>query len=247
MRIMIVAALRARLPLVLMFTVSQAWAGVALEFETRTSSTASYQFRGRALIDGANARYDVLNGAHPVFNPQITIISRDGGQNLIVIDHRQRTWFMRRTGSMSGPLSTWKAPGQTANSHGWVKNTRAEEASEVIAGQPTTKYTTSMDYTIDMNIEGEKLKAHVVVEATTWMMESKGVTALPYGLHFGLKSGFASIDESVAKRFGGKGIPLRQLVTVTRTIADGDPIVEKFELNVDRVSEEKTAPSVFQA
>ncbi|HWW61020.1 MAG TPA: hypothetical protein VN181_06615 [Thermoanaerobaculia bacterium] len=231
-----------------MFTVSLPLsAGYVFDFQCKSASSVTYTFRGRAVIEGPNARYDVVDGAHPVFNPAITIISRDGGRNLLIIDHRLKTWFMRRTASMSGPSSTWKAPGQMSASRGWVQIERAAEPGETIAGHATTKYTAVTEYAIAMQVEGEKMNAQVTARASLWMMNGKGITALPFGLHFALKPGFPSIDERVANRLAGKGIPLRQIVTVTRTIAGGAPVSETFELNVDTVREEKAADATFQA
>ena len=231
-----------------MFTVSLPLsAGYVFDFECKSTSSVTYTFRGHAAIEGANARYDVVGGAHPVFNPNITIISRDGGRNLIIIDHRQKTWFMRRTASMSGPLSTWKAPGQISAQRGWVKVVRAAEPGETIAGHATTKYTAAVEYTIAMNVEGEKMNAKVTAHASLWMMGDKDVSALPFGLHFALKPGFPTIDEKMASRLVGKGVPLRQIVTVTRTIAGGAPVSETFSLDVDAVRSEKVGDAVFQA
>lgn len=240
--------MRLRALVLVMFTVCPPLAaGYVFEFQCKSTSTASYSFRGRAVIEGANARYDVIDGAHPVFNPKITIISREGGRNLIIIDHRLKTWFMRRTGSMSGPSSTWKAPGQTSASRGWAKVVRADEASEMIAGHATTKYTAVVEYSIAMDVEGEKMNAKVTARGSLWMMNAKDVSALPFGLHFGLKPGFPTIDEKMANRLEGKGVPLRQIVTVTRTIAGGAPVTETFELNVDAIQEQKAGEKTFQA
>src|SRR5260370_17713895 len=85
-------------------------AGWTIEFTCHNESSASYSFRVRAALEGENVRYDVVEGNHPLFNPKLTVISRQGGQTLIVLDHRLRTYFLRDARTMAGPLPTWRAP-----------------------------------------------------------------------------------------------------------------------------------------
>src|SRR5438105_4736901 len=86
-------------------------AGVTFDFHCEKKGTASYSFSGRAFMQGRNIRYEITEGSHPVFNPGITIISKDGGSVLLILDHKQRTYFFRSTGAMAGPLATYRAPG----------------------------------------------------------------------------------------------------------------------------------------
>lgn len=221
-------------------------AATVFDFVCKTMSSAPYEFSGHASIAGDRVRYDVTDGNHPVFNPRVTIITKDRGETLIIIDHRQRTWFMRKTLYMSGPLSTWKAPGQTGATKPQVVVTKEEDPPETIAGVPTTKYTLDANYGVNMNVEGEKLKATVRTAATLWMMEGKS-DAIPFGFHFALKPGFGNSDDRIAKALRGKGIPLRAVIDVTRTITDGQPVTERFELTVDKVHDEKVADGQFVA
>ena len=54
-----------------------ALAGMVIDFDCHAESTSPYSFTARVSIDGPNARYDTVEGLHPVFNPKITVISRD--------------------------------------------------------------------------------------------------------------------------------------------------------------------------
>lgn len=223
-----------------------ATAATVYDFVCETKSSAPYSFRGHAVVEGKQVRYEVTEGNHPVFNPRISVISKDGGETLLIIDHRLRTWFMRKTAYMSGPLSTWKAPGQTAASKPRVRLEKIDAPSESVAGRPVTKYAMEIAYSVDMDVEGEKLEATVKASAMLWLGEGKS-DAIPFGFHFALKPGFGSYDDRVARPLRGKGVPLRAVVTVSRAIADGAPVTETFQLTVEDVREQKIGPGEFQA
>jgi len=219
-------------------------AGMVIDFDCHAESSAPYSFTARISIDGPNARYDVLEGMHPVFNPKITVISRDEGETLIIIDHKLRTYFIRKSHSMSGPLSTWKAPGTIEESKVSFDVARVEER-ETIAGRQTQRYDARADYDLRMKLEGEKMSAHVKSEATFWTIDARN-DALPFGLEFAFKSGFDSLDHKVERRLPRIGIPLRQKVSVTRTISGGSPITERFDATATKVTEQKLDFALFQ-
>jgi hypothetical protein len=237
--------MRSLAPLLLAGAIALPAAGATkFTFECRNNGSVPYTFRGRAVVEGANARYDVTEGAHPLFNPQMSVISKDRGSILMVMDHRQKTYFMRTTDFMSGQLSLWKGPGKTKESRHEVLVSRDGE-QVTIAGHPTTKYTLRAGYNLGMEVEGERLKGRVEAVASFWMMAGSLETALPYGLHFGFKPGFPAIDAEVARALAGKGIPLREVISVTRTIADGPTITESFILEVTEVAEEPVEAAAF--
>lgn len=221
-----------------------ALAGMVIDFDCHAESTAPYSFTARISIDGPNARYDTVEGLHPVFNPKITVISRDEGETLIIIDHKQKTYFIRKSRAMSGPLSTWKAPGTTGDS-GVSFDVERREETGTIAGRPVRRYDARGEYDLRMKLEGEKMSAHVKSEGTFWTIDARN-DALPFGLEFAFKSGFESLDHKVERRLPRIGIPLKQIVTVTRTIAGGAPITERFEATATKVSEEKLDFGLFQ-
>jgi len=235
---------RALLAVVLTVAALPAAAGTVIELECHSDSTAPYSFTARVSIDGPNARFDVIEGAHPVFNPKITVISRDEGETLIIIDHKLKTYFIRKSSAMSGPISTWKAPGTTGDSNATFDIVRGEEV-ETIAGRPARKYRAQAEYDLRMKLEGEKMTAHVKSEATFWTIEARN-DALPFGLEFAFKSGFDSLDRKVERRLPRIGIPVRQSVSVTRTISRGAAITERFDAAATKVSEEKLDFSIFQ-
>jgi len=217
-----------------------------MELDCHSETSAPYSFRARVSLDGPNARYDVIEGLHPVFNPKITVISRDEGETLIIIDHKQKTYFIRKSRSMSGPISTWRAPGVTGDSKVSL-DVEADPGAPVttIAGRMVRRHRAHAEYELRMLLEGEKMTAQVTSEATFWTIEARN-DAMPFGLEFGFKSGIEALDRKVERRLPRIGIPLKQSVSVTRTIAGGAPITERFEATATKVSEEKLDFSIFQ-
>ena len=221
-------------------------AGWTIDFTIRNTSSASYSYRGRAFVEGDSVRYDVLEGKHVLFNPSMTVISRQGGKTLIVLDHRMMTYFMRDARNMAGPVSTWRAPGQQDTGSISTRVTKDEAAKGDIAGHAAAKYDLKASYNIAMKIEGEKLRAHVDGDAEVWVMDGKN-EAMPFGLTFALKSGVPEVDAQLEKRLGAKGFPIRGKLSVTRKIGDGDPIMESISFDVDRIEETKQPDSLFTA
>lgn len=221
-----------------------ALAGMVIDFDCHSESTTPYSFTARISIDGPNARYDTLDGLHPVFNPKITVISRDEGATLIIIDHKQKTYFIRKSRSMTGPLSTWKAPGTNDESKVSLDVDRRDE-TDTVAGRPVRRYDARAEYDLSMKFGGEKMDAHVKSEATFWTIDARN-DALPFGLEFAFKSGFESLDHKVERRLPRIGIPLKQVVIVTRTITGGNPITERFSITATKVSDEKLDFGLFE-
>lgn len=221
-------------------------AGWTIDFTIQNKSTASYSYRGRAFVEGDSVRYDVVEGKHVLFNPSMTVISRQGGKTLIVLDHRMKTFFMRDARAMAGPVSTWRAPGQQDTSSVSTRVTKDDAAHGDIGGHPASKYDLKASYNVAMKMEGEKFRARVDGEAEVWVLDGKN-ESMPFGLTFALKSGVAEVDEQIAKRLGSKGLPIRGRISVTRKIGDGDAITETIVFDVDKIEQTKQPDSLFTA
>src|SRR5207253_904488 len=196
--------------------------------------------------EGDSVRYDVVEGKHVLFNPSMTVISRQGGKTLIVLDHRMKTYFLRDARNMAGPVSTWRAPGQQDTSSISTRVTKDETAKGEIAGRAAARYDVKASYNIAMKVEGEKFRAHVDGDGEVWVLEGKN-DSMPFGLTFALKSGVPEIDAQLEKRLGAKGFPIRGKLSVTRKIGDGDAITESIAFDVDKIEEKKQPESLFTA
>jgi len=203
---------------------------VVFDFTTVVKGT-DYQYAGRMFIDGTSSRVDITSGTHPLFNPQHSIITRRGGKEIVVLDHQRRTYFVRNTANMSGPLSSARGIGKTTASRSHVRVT-PEGGVEVT-------------YRLSMEVEGERMQATVDLTAETEAGEIEQ-HALPWGLQFAAKTGFEKIDDLIASRLPDR-LPKRQSVTVSRRISDGPVITETITTTVSNVTDAPPDDALFLA
>ena len=202
-----------------------------------------YTYKGRMSLDDNRLRIDITEGNHPLFNEKISIISREAGTEVLVIDHGSKTYFQRQVGHIGGPLSTGRGLGPTKASRSKFSSSREPITN---GGGATERHTLRVDYHLDMNVQGEKLQADVTMEATFDIDPKIVQIAHPWGLQYAAKTGFERIDDAIARRIPNR-LPLRQAVTITRQIAGGAPITETLIITLSNVREEAIPNGEFYA
>jgi hypothetical protein len=211
----------------------EARAGVTCDFTTVVKGN-DYQYSGKMYIDGASSRVDIASGVHPLFNPHHSIITRDGGKEIVVLDHEHHTFFVRNTSAMGGHLATARGIGKTSASRPHARVTREGE-----------RVTVDVSYRLSMEVEGERMQATVdlLAEVDASDVEQH---ALPWGLQFAAKTGFPDVDDLIARRLPAR-LPKRQVVSVSRKISDGPMVTESITTTVTNVSESPLAADLFLA
>ena len=207
-------------------------AGIRAEFNTTLTSPA-YSYSGVLAIEGDSSRVDVLKGSHPLFRENTSIITREGGQEIVILDHERHTWHARRAAGLGGHLSTSRGIGTTTATPPEVQTTRNGREHHL-----------RVKYGLTMTIEGETLNGDVELEVVSELSDRLSQKALPWGLQFGAKSGFDAIDRVIAKGIP-RDIPLRQVVTATRRIEGGEPLTETMTTVLTNVSNAPTPKEVF--
>ena len=96
--------------LVAAFWTLSAVAGTRFDF---VAEAPGYTYKGTMALDDNRLRLDITEGNHPLFNEKISIISREAGTEVLVIDHGSKTYFQRQVGHIAGPLSTSRGLGPT--------------------------------------------------------------------------------------------------------------------------------------
>lgn len=225
--------LRSGAILVAFLTPLAAWAGTRFDF---TTEVTGYSYSGRMAIDGTRSRIDITTGTHPLFNPGFSIITRRAGREIVVLDHAQQTYFMRTTATLGGHLATARGLGKTSASRPRVRRSRTADGAYVIHAR----------YELTMVVEGEKLGATVDLTATFNVDRRIEQRALPWGLQFAAKTGFENVDLALTSRIPPR-LPLRQLVTVSRRIADGPLITETILTTASNVRAEAISDDEFLA
>jgi hypothetical protein len=208
-------------------------AGTRFDF---TTEVTGYSYSGHMAIDGTRSRVDITAGNHPLFNPGFSIITRNAGTEIVVIDHAQKTYFVRKMGAIGGHLATARGLGPTTASHPRVSRSKKDgDSFEVRA-----------EYDLSMQIEGETIPATVELNATFDVDPKIEQRALPWGLQFAAKTGFEDVDRALAGRIPAR-LPLRQVVSVSRRIADGPVTTETITTIASNVRTEAMSSDEFLA
>lgn len=207
-------------------------ADAGLRFEFTADISGSYSYSGNVTADGASSRTDITRGTHPLFNPNFSIITRDEGRQLVILDHSRRTWFNRNGDLIAGHLGTTRGLGSSSAGRPRVRSSRDGDVQVVRA-----------EYSLAMTVEGEKLKALVTLEARFTVSDAV-FRALPWGLNYAAKTGYADVDRVIAMHVP-KRLPTRQVVKASRRIGDGPVITETITTTVSNVSTSDLAADAF--
>lgn len=209
-----------------------AQAGVRFDF---VADASGYSYAGRMSIEGTKMRVDITSGAHPMFNKNLSFISRNAGTEVLVLDHARRSYFQRQVGHIGGPIATARGLGRTRTSRHRVTKTKEALAN---GGPATERHTIRADYSLLMEVAGEQLDATVWMEAQFDIDPQIKQRAHPWGLQYAAKTGFDKVDDAIAARVPDR-LPLRQFVSVSRQIAGGPVITETLTLTATNVVEEE--------
>ena len=197
-------------------------AAAGVRFEFTAEIAGSYAYSGQMSVDGKQSRTDITRGAHPLFNPNFSIITRDAGRQLVILDHAHRTWFTRNGDLLAGHLGTARGLGNSHARKPRVRSFRDGDESVVTA-----------EYALTMTFDGEKLEGSVTLEARFTIADIP-MHALPWGMQYAAKTGYAEVDRAIALHVPRR-LPLRQVVKASRRIADGPPVTETITTTVTNV------------
>jgi hypothetical protein len=207
-----------------------ATAGVRFDFTADVNG--AYAYGGRMTADGTSSRTDITSGTHPFFNPNFSIITRDEGRQLVILDHARRTFFNRNGDLISGHLGATRGLGPSSAHKPKVRSFRDGDEQVVRA-----------EYTVTMTVEGEKLEAAIALDAR-FVLADAGLRALPWGLNYAAKTGYDDVDRVIAMHVP-KRVPLRQVVKASRRIGDGPVITETITTTVTNVVSGEVGADVF--
>ena len=197
----------------LLFAVAPALAGIRYEFQHSTRSNSktsnSSSFAGRAILDGELSRIDVLGGT---IWPKGSYLLNGAGNKLVVVNPAKKS-YQEIELSKRDPFATEKIE---------ISNPTIEfkelEDSEIIAGYPTRHYQLVTTYDITVYLGQIVLKQSVrsvIDKWTTTAFDSVIQGYRDYNEVFTGKPEVDSLIEAEVNRF--KGLPLRQITTITTT------------------------------
>lgn len=208
-------------------------AGIRCDFTTVLTSP-SYSYGGVLTIEGDRSRVDLTSGNHPLFNPNTSVITRDGGLDIIVLDHEHKTWHQRTSTVMGGHLSTTRGLGAIATpSKATIRTERTGDEHKLLAS-----------YSLAMTVEGENLPAKVELEVVSKFDLNLRQRAFPWGLQYAAKTGFEDIDRVIARRLPDR-LPSSQVVTASRQIEGGPVVTETISVTIANATDTPVDDNLF--
>jgi VWFA-related protein len=239
-------SMRRSLVILLLLLATTPASATVLSFEFTGDKTGDPPLRyvGRGFLDRQAFRYDYEQGNHALFHEKMSIRSADSGAILAVIDNSEGTYFLRATRNMSGMISTFRAPWEKSIEDATVE-LETLGRDEPFNDLRVTRIRLTIRYRILMELDGEKLSADVEGVGELSVVPKYRNPALPWGHQFALKTGWREVDEQIASRIAKLGFPLRQVVTVTRTIEGGIDVTERSTFNITRLREVAFAVAGF--
>jgi hypothetical protein len=208
-------------------------AGLRCDFTTELTSPA-YSYGGKLTIDRDRSRIDIHDGNHPMFNPKTSVITREAGAEIIILDHERKSWSQRPGKALGGHLSTTRGINMaTTASNARVRTDRDGSEHRLFA-----------NYTLTMEVEGERFPATVEVEVVTELGGLTRQEAFPWGLQFAAKTGFEEVDRLIERRMPMR-LPVKQVVTASRQIEGGPKTTEVITITLANVSEATVDSDIF--
>jgi hypothetical protein len=214
--------------------------GVRFDF---VANAGTYSYSGRMWIEGTKSRLVITEGRHPLFKPDIMILTHNGGMKVIVVDHATHTYFQRTFIEARGPLATVAGIG-TSSASRWRVSKSKEHLDD--GGAATERHIVRVQYDLTMEVEGQKLDGTVQMEAEFDIDPTIVQKAHRWGLQYGAKTGYPKLDDIIAGRIPDR-LPLRQVVSVSRQIAGGPVMTESLQITLSNVVEETLTDREFYA
>ena len=228
-----------------LFLATFSFAGVTYTVVTTTSQDGeTYTMRVRTVVDGANARIEILEGGPAPFNAGAWMLTRDGGKTFLVFNPTTKTY------SELTPHNTLDDVDAKIEKQTKVTNTTpqiklvSQEAGPELVGYATSHARFSTSYVVTFKLV-DSFTAHVVKEDEVWAapalrtLSAKDAPALSAGAQMGIDplAGFPQFQQL--------GFPLKRVTETKSESVDGtvEHIVTTME--VKEIKEGPVDPSNF--
>jgi hypothetical protein len=183
---------------------------------------------GHVIADGENRRLTYENRPEP-FTEDV-MLSTDGGETVTALNTSMRTWFVTQPHEATETGLPPLIRAETRN----PKITMTEEPSPEIAGYPVRKFVIHASYTTRENYSGTKVDRVHTMTTLIWTTDK-----LDRSLAFPLPEvtiGARSLDAELRQKTALiPGFPLREVTTISRAYAGGEPLVTMMTTEIDDI------------
>lgn len=199
-------------------------AGVTYQFKSATDIKGNKDMQGAAFVDGTNMRIEFEKGDGAIFKDASTVISRDGGKTLLVLDPKEKSYYEINLPDLFNTVgNAMKAMGgmftlSLANQK--VEVTDAGDGGPM-EGYPTRKYVVESSYDMTLKVMGMGSTSNIQSVTETWATDRLAAELMTFVQLKSLRTGVEDFDKLIeAQTKAVKGFPLKQ-VTKTITTANG--------------------------
>lgn len=212
---------------------------------------------GTVWLQAAHARLEFDPGEDPIRNGNQIQISRDGGNQLLTLNTKERT-FYDQTASLSQKGLKLRPPSTrtlgvphplTVRSVGKPGVEITEQGIDQVAGYPCHHIALSLSYTMVLGLAGldERMKATVKAQADLWFADNLPAASLPFGHDHGIRTNQKEIDEAVALALSKfSGLLIKRTLTAMRQIEGGEAITDTESMTLEGFHEADVPPDHFE-
>lgn len=221
-----------------------AHAGLLYRYTSKSTKALAHDSSARVWIDGEKKRVQLDPDPS---NPRSWDVAITKQGKTTYINLQNKTYFHAEAGNPGG------APRRTSGSFALPTMTGGQlkgkpkvtyenaGAGPVQAGQPTTKHVIQVRYRLLGEIGGTPLQGEVDVAISVLT-----ATALPFSEVPPVRTGFAEIDDELARLFATfEGMALRQEVSINRRLEDSPIFNELSTISIEELKVIDVDASVF--
>lgn len=200
-------------------------AHAGLHFKTVTRVEPEGQkpqvIQAEAWVDGGNARIELTESDNPVMPGGAYLLTKDGGENVVIVDPEEKTWARYDLEAMLGSLGNVMqsmGPVLDFDVSGIAVEKLLEEPGDTIHGLSTTHYRYRTTYTMTIKILGMQRASAVERVEDRWLTGALDEAALGVWLRKAPRTGIEDLDKLIdAEMATVQGVALKSTDVTTTT------------------------------
>jgi len=211
---------------------------LALSTPASAQTGTTYRFKadtlvGTVWVSGDSARRELESGENGLAAGRIEIW-KNGGSQIFILDPKTRTYYEEnawrargKTRLLSTSPLTAGPPFQIEGVEDVRVDVKAAASPETISGYECRRTIVTFSYTMKLRLAMAKasMPGRVQGSQDACLVDTPGLSSLPFHQRLELVSGHAEVDSAFAERVAPlKGVPIARMLTVTRTIENGEPV-----------------------
>ena len=223
-------------------------AGVSYKFSSKVDKGAGSMV-GMAEVEGSQMRLEVSQGDKVLFGDNSVILSRDGGETLIVLNPKDKTFYEIQLAEMFGAMgNVMKSMGGMFKMNIDNQKVTVKDAGDggMVEGFPTTRYVTDASYDLVMEMMGRKMVTSITTQTETWSTDKLDRHYMTFVQQKGFRTGMEDLDRLIqAQSSEMKGFPLKQVTRTTSTQGKKSE-TSTTTVTISEIEEKKVPASRFE-